>query len=293
MSQPDQLPRVFLSYRQRDDVSDIKAALVAASIAWEDAFIVAGPTTPHEAIAERIKACDAVIGVLDQDSASVLFDLGIAVGSGVPAIVIARRRSDIPSDLTGIAVVDRSAGLDTVGSVVRRAAAPEVRTRERKVTSRRVLSAEEAHELRERASGVTGSELSDLVAQVFRRAGAEVIVDYEQGASIERPDLVLWSEDLLAGFSVPLPIEVLIRPISVEALVPRLRRTLQASGSRALLAVHVNARPEEPDPQVWEADDGRFILVLSFGVLLNALSQNPLAKALGTARQLAVPRRLS
>jgi hypothetical protein len=127
-----------------------------------------------------------------------------------------------------------------------------------------------------------------LVGDIFRFSGARVFGESSQllpaERKVDRPDLAIWQDDLLATFGQPLLVEVLIRPISTKALIPRLRRTLFLSGARSLLAVTIH---KHHDPQRW-ADEHGLVFTAALPGLIGALRSHSLVESLVLLRDAAL-----
>jgi hypothetical protein len=98
--------------------------------------------------------------------------------------------------------------------------------------------------------------------------------------------MVVWHDDLHAGFGLPLPVEVLWgRGTRSIAILNRLRYTLTAAGTRSLVGVL-----REDQPALSEvANDGRLILLVSVRDLVTGVRQQPLAEALAQLLTQAEP----
>ncbi len=121
--------------------------------------------------------------------------------------------------------------------------------------------------------------------EVLKAAGANVVAA-EIGGGIPYADLTVWHDGLEAAFGLPLPVEVVPAGHLLPPLVPRLRRTMRAAGTRSLLAVSgpggaVHARWSDDDQQILAVDAARLV-----DELANASLPRTLAVLLATAAPL-------
>jgi predicted nucleotidyltransferase len=293
-------PRVFVSYSLRDDEGRSLRDILGQQFDVIAPEMLTGSVVRHTALRQSLMDVDvAVIALPTEDDPSrnnVIFEAGAAAGAGVPLVLVGEAKS-APRDLADGLVFDFDRIADVIDAV-------EELCRSRYATKRaevRISDHDEAAAV-ERfhvdviAQPVTllSSEYVDewitrvrhvrsersairLISELFQSAGARTLSTEPSNEQIsDRPDLVLWHDDLLATFGLPLPVEVLLKLKSWPSIQPRLERTLATSGGRTLVAVVVR---DGMQPRVW-TDGRRTILICFADQLARALTRMALAEAL-------------
>ncbi len=241
------------------------------------------------AVRDALRAVDLAVVLLpaEQDPAyrSVVYEAGAAVGSGAQVVVVGEAATVpplfeglhriLPGDLQAfeiaVAAAVRKRGTRRAGS------RPGVRG-ESPALNTAAATAARAKLLRARGE----LELVSWMFEVLKAAGANVVAA-EIGGGIPYADLTVWHDGLEAAFGLPLPVEVVPAGHLLPPLVPRLRRTMRAAGTRSLLAVGgaVHARWSDDDQQILAVDAARLV-----DELANASLPRTLAVLLATAAPL-------
>lgn len=276
-------PSVFISHSADDEVGPLVAFLHDLGYVVETPASLTGWQPAHAAIAERIRSADLLLAVLDGAVPNVSFEVGIAVGAGTPVLLVSGNRRP-PHDLAGLPRIDPSANFDAFAAAITRAmrgrelahGAPE------SVQHEPALSAEVASRfLASVQSSAEGPVFEALVVALFEQVGAEVLrTSTTEGRTVARPDLVVWHDDLAAGFGLPLPVEVLVRTLEPRAILARLRRTRDLAGAPNLLAISAVNIP----PLVDVDDEGRAVVIAPLQMLVAALADLPVGEAMAAVR---------
>ncbi len=279
-----QRPSVFISHSADDEVGPLVGVLRDLGYLVETPANLSGWQPAHAAIAERIRSADLLLAVLDRAAPTVSFEVGIAVGAGTPVLLVSGNRRP-PQDLAGLPRIDPSANFDAFAAAITRA----MRGRElahgapASVHHEPALSAEVANRfLASLQSSAEGPVFEALVVALFEQVGAEVVrtSTTEGGRTVARPDLVIWHDDLAAGFGLPLPVEVLARTLEPRAILARLRRTRDLAGAPTLLAISAASIP----PLVNVDDEGRAVVIAPLQMLVAALAELPVGEAMAAVR---------
>jgi hypothetical protein len=281
----DEPVRVFLSHAATEDVSELASMLRRLGHAVEVPEALWGPQSFSELSLEAIRSANVLVAVLDGPSANVLVEVGVAVGVGTPVVLLLSSDIRFGRELDTLPRVRRPDDLENLNeAIVRAALARPDRNVDRELVHRPALNPEVANEfqatLRDRSTDPQGIER--LVVRLFESSGAKVLrqPNPEPGSTpLARPDLVIWHDDLNASFGLPLPVEILVRTFAPEAMLPRLRRTLNLSGAQSLLALSALS-----SPPIASVEGDRTVVVVSLGDLVEYLANYPLGQALGLLR---------
>jgi hypothetical protein len=241
-------------------------------------------------------------------SPNVAFELGVAHALGKPALVLALgdETPDLPGivDLRGVNLVrvpDPRRLIDAAPEIDRflrhAQAPPPIRpvpadpasseqpgdmswARERLVTIRTMKGARR------------GFAFEELVAEVFRRAGAEVAsTNDETGAVSERDaDLVVWLNDIVFDVGGPILVECKTYgggsgsvTKNVEFTMRRMEKLIDASGAGLAFVVFDHDRPRTP-PTIFETPQ---VLAFAAETLIEKLEHGSLATDVATRRRRA------
>jgi hypothetical protein len=282
--------RVFLTHEPTEDASDLIDALRRLGHVVRTPEALSGWQPFYDASVSAIREADIVLAVPDEPSATVLLDIGVALGTGTPVLLVLAGEQPGVRELADLPQLDRLLAWETIDERLRRAARRRVPPETPTSAPQPALSAETAAEDLAilRSEKLDSRLLEDLVVRVFQQVGAEVFRQPANGRGesvVERPDLVVWHDDLNAGFGLPLPVEILIKTFEPKAILPRLQRTLRLSGARSLLAL--SARDHMPLASVDE--HGRIVLIAPLALLLRYLTELSFGNALGALRAEAMP----
>lgn len=294
---PEQVrPRVFVSYSLRDDEGRALRDALSQIFEIKAPEMLTGSVARRTALRQSLMDVDVAVVVLpppdDPSRSNVLFEAGAATGAGVPLVLVGEAAS-APGDLAETLVFE----IDRVDDVID---AIEELTRSRHSQSRAFITDQDEGSALDESQGVNAHPESALppnyvdawisrlrrvrtergairlIAELFQNAGARALLTPAgEGQIVDKPDLVLWYDDLLATFGLPLPVEVLLHSKSWPAVRDRLERTLAASGGRTLVAMVVRG---DMKSRIW-TDGRRTILACSANQLAEELARMPLAEA--------------
>lgn len=242
--------------------------------------------TRAEVLLESLALVESVVVVVpppgNRSRANVLFEAGAAVGSGKPILLVGS--SKLPTDLLDFPYLPlenlkniRSAVLasrDAARIMEYKIQTPSIQAGERILKSPSVdvfpSIASPYAELSER-------ELVFAVQSALSDDESRVVAADRVGGQrgIEAPDLVLWNDELLSGFGLPIPVEVLRNYRNWRGLLPRMRRILEASGARSLIAVG----GQGPRNIRWSSEN-ELILFVTIDNLVEAVENGSVADAL-------------
>lgn len=292
--------RIFLSYSLSDDAGRILRDRLGDRFQVTTPEMLTGDVVRRTALRRSLMQTDVAVVVLpaadDPSWRNVLFEAGAAAGVGVPVVLVGEAVS-APADLADSLIFDPHQ-IDEVISLIEVLAHDNRSIYQRdlfvtdhdeghfseweQVTSAPpvpALSSEYVDQWLTRLKNVRSERSAvSLISDLFHESGARVRKESQasSGRVVDKPDLVLWHDDLLATFGLPLPVEVLLQARAWPAVRSRLERTLTASGGRSLVAVTVR---DGTNSKVW-TDGRRTILVSSAIRLAESLAELPLAGAL-------------
>jgi hypothetical protein len=230
--------KCFLSYARRDDhlVAGVAAALQKLSV---DVF-TADEVLPGQAISSAIlsalRAADFVCVLRSHGphSETVAFETGVAVGLGKPVVVLTQDASLPVYADRGLHTLRLKGGdLSSVLPDLRRFVRHVKPARESEPThatpdqfSLTAAIAELARARQVDDAVERGRALVNVVVQLFRQPNLEIIRE-ETGADDDRPDLLLWSDSLVADFGGPLIIECKYYSAGSGSVVKNAEHTLE------------------------------------------------------------------
>jgi hypothetical protein len=274
---------VFISHSADEDIGPLVAVLRDLGYLVETPASVAGWQPVHAAIVEKIQNSDLLVAVLDSPAPNVSFEVGIAVGAGTPVLLLSGNRRPA-QDLAGLPRIEPGASPEAFADALARTirgrelshqAAESIRhapALPREMATRFLASA---------ANATDGASVEGLVASLFEQVGAQVLrTSATERRTIAPPDLVIWHDELAAGFGLPLPVEVLVRTLEPRAILGRLRRTRDHAGAPSLLAIDVLNNP----PLVEVDDDGKVLVIAPLQMVIAALADLPVGEALAMIR---------
>ncbi|WP_196812929.1 hypothetical protein [Cupriavidus sp. WS] len=214
MSEPRPL-KCFISYSAESaaDAAELFAMLQELGV---DAFVSAGEVAnipPQIGTIGTVSAADCVAAVLTGGpSPWVWFELGLAIGLGKPVMFLERQANTFKDVLAGARIVriktdDVRASLPDVRRFLRHVR-PKGEISVPKEDANRAALKEAASAVSDRHNVTSGRELYlvDALASLFRVADFEVLTEPKTEAD-ERPDLIVWNDDLVAEFGGPMIVE--------------------------------------------------------------------------------------
>lgn len=216
----------------------------------------------------------------NRDRSNVIFELGVAVGTGARVLVVAAKEG-MPLSLRGLPAVDSKSPATVVANRALASLASDPYTPEPEDV-KLSLPKSDVGRPSTPTSGPSMWQLNerDLVeslAHAFRAAGARVQLPRPETSKspMEIPDLVLWDDGLQANFDLPLPVEVVRSATSVAKIRARLLRLMDKSGAASLLVVSAASVA----PSTW-SDGQRFMLIVSADDISARLGKAPLGAAM-------------
>lgn len=272
-------PHVFFSHAVGVDTSAITLALAEAGLSYEDSWVLPlGASSPGHLLRDRIRNADLLLAIADPQTPTVLYEIGVAAGAGTPVLIVADPGEQLPVLLRDLPIVPEDAAPAELVAAIRQVIESSQLEQSASGVGGPVLSREElAAHLSTLRTGDSTS-LEEVVTAVLKAAGASVRMDYHVGADLARPDLVIWHDGLHHRLGTPLPIELLSRPTSYEALVPRLRHVREEAGTRSVLGI---AHRGNLGKRAVSADSlGRIVLFVEVVELLEELTRQDLPSAL-------------
>lgn len=301
--------RCFLIAQVGSGAAAVAAFLTERGIDTIRAHGVRATSAIGAELLQYIAETDFVVAIWTRvASPNVAFELGVAHALGKPALVIAM--GDETSDLSGIVDL-RGVNLIRVSDPRRLIdAAPDIDRflRHAKALppigsgSARASSSRQPHDMswaKERLGAIRtmkgarrGFAFEELVADVFRRAGADVAsTSDETGVASERDaDFVVWLNDIVFDAGGPIIVECKTYSggsgsvlKNVEFTVKRLENLIDASGAALAFVVFDHDRPRTP-PTVFETPR---VLAFSAETLIEQLEQGSLATDVATRRRRA------
>lgn len=288
-------PRIFVSYGYSDArVNDVMAWL-SNSFDTVTALSVVGPLESRGALRVAMESTEGVVGVLpppgNRDRANVVFEIGVAVGLGLPVVVVAQGEAKLPRSLQGLPTGDIELLASLEGVVMRalRAGPANDSVWPTRFPAKASLQSSRPPGLELSAAGrsftdektrfstMSETELLLTLESLLRSGSTQVFVPKRQPDQVatQLPDLLIWDDDVLPLLGVPLPVEVIRNFSALPKVRSRLLHTMRASGATSLLAVTVDGRGSRR----WS--DGReVILTVASATLADALASRPLADVL-------------
>jgi hypothetical protein len=199
-----------------------------------------GPTPLAESIQAQISRADIMIGVLsgsNQDRA-VLFELGVARGLGKPTVLFAPPRASLPSELNGVPVIRldwrRKSGLNLAVQRALDLPARRASLKDLSLPARPLGAAVDDYLARLqliRRTPVQESEaVTKLVADALTAGGAVVEVGPRNGAD-DRPDLVIWHDELESTLGNPILVEIKYKVSDPLGVARQLASYVAAAGT--------------------------------------------------------------
>lgn len=196
---------------------------------------------PAAEVMRQIQRASFVVGVLAAESSAVLFDLGVAIGLGKPAFVIADDKERLAFSLQSLPLVVASpADVETlrfhlesfVASLALRSKAPPAAKK-----PPRLHAGGETIPIRHRPSR-SEADTEQRVEAAFRRAAANVTVS-PHIAEESKADMIVWLPDLDIGMGGPLLVEVKSRATETfpESDLQQVQRLLNRAHLRAAVLV--------------------------------------------------------
>jgi nucleoside 2-deoxyribosyltransferase-like protein len=231
----------YLAYPNGIDISPVLQSLADLGLIVVDATSLEPGSRPlAESIQAQISDADIMIAVLsgsNQDRA-VLFELGLARGLGKPTILFAPPRATLPSELTGVPIIRldwrNKSGLNLA---VRRAMDLPPRRASLKdlsLPSRPLGAAVDGYlarlQLIRNSPGQGSKAVASLVAEAFTAGGAVVEVGPRYGED-DRPDLVMWHNELESTLGNPLVVEIKHKATDALGAARQLGRYMAATGT--------------------------------------------------------------
>ncbi len=262
----------YLAYPYGLDIAPVINALQALDVRPIDATDLAPGTLPlADSIQDQISRADMVIAVVGGTTRDrpVLFELGLARGLGKRTVVIAPPRVNLPAELTGVPTIrlnlKRHEGL--VRAVQRALNLPRGPAALSELTfpSRPLGVAADRYVERFQqlvSSAPIPGELERLLAEALTATGAVVELTH-RSPSDDRPDFILWHNELESTLGNPILVEINYNASDALAASHHLARYMSDTGTNwGLLLFAVGTKLSGPTTKP-----------LAPGVLLMAISE--------------------
>jgi hypothetical protein len=279
---------IYLTHANTEPVDDVLSALGGLDVVVVTPESIWGPKPFKDQVVGVIREANLVLAVLDGANTNVFFEIGIATGLGTPIVLLSRGKEPRASSFESMYHVGRTSDPETLNRAIYRALQPPtLGVTDDHASIESAISRESAnHLLLNLNDGLLAPrEFEANVEGFLELCGAQFIRQPESAVGMDpiaRPDLVIWHDDLETAFGLPLPVELLVGTFNLEAILPRLVRTLTLSGARSLLAI--SARRNEPIQWV---DGNRQVLAVSLLHLIELCAQVPLGGAFAILRSQA------
>jgi hypothetical protein len=210
-------------------------------------FAVFGDRPRGLAVRDALRAAEFALVVLPnvghKDRTNVIFEAGVAMGCGLPILVIVDDKR-LPRSLRGLPVLESSDLHRLEQAITDTWRTRRWLTEVRDVDSWITKAPSSLLELKPRIgasrfSAMTETDLVRDVAELLRLHGARVTApEKKRGESLrELADLVIWDDGLHSTFGLPLPIEILTGTTSTNRIRAHAEETRRASGSQSIVAV--------------------------------------------------------
>jgi hypothetical protein len=270
--------QIFVSAAAGFDASAVRDLVRAANmtaVGWQDL----PPAPLVDAISKQIANCNGVVGVVAESGvpASVVFEVGVAIGQGKPVVLLLEDRdgqASIPPVLAGLPLVVLGGNVLATSSRLAEALAkppipvsaalrPELTRLQSKVEDVAARAWTDESELR--------------VATAFAALGARVIPQ-SPGNTRARADLAIWLDTAALSELNPVLVEVAGRRAQRNDKIDQLAEHLRAT--RCLLGLVVMQEPHEP---AWHTRPG--VIIATVGLeWLQAVSPEDFARELTRGR---------
>jgi hypothetical protein len=289
------------------DAGAVAKLLAESGVDVTLAHDVPAPVAIGTEMLRHLAATDFVVAIwTSRASPDMAFELGVAHALGKPALVLSTGRVEplnLPEvlDLRGINVVRvpeprRLADLaPDIDRFLRHAKAPPPIVPDAPAGARSgdlSWARERLMSVRAMKGARRGFALEDLVLDVFRQAGAEVVSTSESNsvANEREADLVVWLNDVAYEVGGPILVECKIYGggsgsviKNLESTVKRLESLVEGSSASLALVVFDHDRPLAP-PSLYETPR---VLAFAVETLIDKLEQGTLAKEVLVRRQRA------
>lgn len=232
------------------DTSCLRSLLEHRQVEWTDVAKATPGASVLDTIAREIERTTFVCSVVPNSKAiaNALFELGMAFGKGKPLFIIVDPRVKLPRELGYAHLVRaRPSDRDAISfhldaflghtNVHRHPHATRAPARKDEIIVQDIL--QNLMSLEPESAKQRGYQLESIVAEVFARAGAEVVnVSNDPHAYA---DLSMWLDDLSSTLGNPILVEIKCGKLSHARLAQaddRLFRALHVTDAKAALLVY-------------------------------------------------------
>ena len=170
--------KIFIcsSWRDRELVASISEMLSMVGYNVTDSHEVPISESISSWISSQIRSSDAVIAIVSKESTDVFYELGLAMGSGVPLLIAAAKPDLLPSDAASIPLVRLTGNVQRDSqTVVGRLSMIEVQTTfpepEFVSSEEKLMAAASDPDIME---SLVGEDLEQLLAEVLTSRGYSV-----------------------------------------------------------------------------------------------------------------------
>jgi hypothetical protein len=199
--------KCFISAKYGVELGILQRVLDEANVEWAWAQNSPHGATVIDAVSQAIKRADFVIGVITDGSDNVMFEVGIAIGLGIPVLLLTTRKRPLPFDLASFRhfstdLKDAKLLSLQLDLFVRSLTAP-------RSDKRRPLTAYSGNVDRiqdQPAPKLFDSALEQNISAAIYRAGGRVTIP-SRSRRVLTPDLLMWLPEMDSELFNPAAIE--------------------------------------------------------------------------------------
>jgi hypothetical protein len=263
--------RIFISAAMGADVSSVRELVEAAGMeatSWE---ALPPATTLARAIGSEIERCDGLIAIVGENgvAASVMFEVGVALGLTKPVVLVAPDRdapSAIPSVLAGLPVILMGGDVGATSSRLADALAQPTNS------GADVTSPPRGERIQLFVSEVAtrgwADESEREVAEALAHLGARVVAQSPPNTR-DFVDMAVWIDGAPVREINPVMVEVAGRGAREPDKIAQLREYLQAS--QTIIGLLVMREDREPR---WDIHAGTAIAIVGIDWLRSATGRD-------------------
>lgn len=206
---------IFLSHAAKTPVEEIRKLIMHRGATVHDSFDVSSAQEISASVLDQISKADAVIAVIDEESANLFFELGFAVASGKSVMAIVSPDKLIPPFLAELPYVtsdlrDSTALRYSLDHFIRGVGKSAPTIRGAKFLKGRPSKVAELKAIAQRFGTIRleGSprQAEALFRSLLENSGVSVV--QEGSMKDEAADFAIWSDELRTSFGSPILVEI-------------------------------------------------------------------------------------